>query len=618
MLNIAALKKLDPKIVTLGSHPGIIQSILDFDWLAGKTGPSVLAIISAGKKVERYFWGAKEVVLPLYASLQSMPDDLRRQINLFLNFSSGRRTASSSLEALAQLPKLTVGSIFAEEVPEQESLRIWQSLQTNYPAGSASSKEIIGPSSVGLLIPGKLKLGAIAGVQAQQLVEAKAFTPGNVAVFSASGGMTNELINIVVNHDGAISFALSFGGDRFPIFTPKESVLAAEADPDTKLIVYYGELGGLDEYEIAELLKTGQVKKPIITFIAGVISEMFARPPQFGHAKAMAGSQDQSALAKRAELKRAGALVAGSYHDLSKLIKQELAKLKSGQKSGQKTKLSAKLQPEAKEYSAQLQLLQKRKPALFMSRISGEIDGEVQILGQDLLKFTKANSLGAIVGGLLIGRPLKSELMADFTELALKLLVDHGPYQSAAINTMVAARANKDLVSSLAAGLLTIGDRFGGAINGAAQTWFSGVQSQQKPAELVESFAAKREYILGIGHRKYRVGIPDPRVDELLKFKSKLKISLYTDYALAIAQITSAKKANLILNVDGTLAALLLDILIGGEGFSTEQLQEAIEIGLFNAYFVLSRSIGLTAHYLDQRRMDEGLFRLSPEHVAGI
>ena len=34
-LNIEALRKLDPKIVALGSSKGIIQSILDFDYLHG-------------------------------------------------------------------------------------------------------------------------------------------------------------------------------------------------------------------------------------------------------------------------------------------------------------------------------------------------------------------------------------------------------------------------------------------------------------------------------------------------------------------------------------------------------------------------------------------------------
>ena len=49
------------------------------------------------------------------------------------------------------------------------------------------------------------------------------------------------------------------------------------------------------------------------------------------------------------------------------------------------------------------------------------------------------------------------------------LCADHGPCVSGAHNTIVTARAGKDLVSSLVSGLLTIGPRFGGAIDDAAR-----------------------------------------------------------------------------------------------------------------------------------------------------
>ena len=47
-----------------------------------------------------------------------------------------------------------------------------------------------------------------------------------------------------------------------------------------------------------------------------------------------------------------------------------------------------------------------------------------------------------------------------FIELCLIVTADHGPAVSGAHNTIVTARAGKDLVSSLTSGLLTIGDRF--------------------------------------------------------------------------------------------------------------------------------------------------------------
>lgn len=49
------------------------------------------------------------------------------------------------------------------------------------------------------------------------------------------------------------------------------------------------------------------------------------------------------------------------------------------------------------------------------------------------------------------------------------MTADHGPAVSGAHNTIVTARAGKDLVSALCSGLLTIGPRFGGALDKAAE-----------------------------------------------------------------------------------------------------------------------------------------------------
>ena len=68
------------------------------------------------------------------------------------------------------------------------------------------------------------------------------------------------------------------------------------------------------------------------------------------------------------------------------------------------------------------------------------------------------------------------------------------------------------------------------------------------------------------------------------------------DFALEVEKITSVKKDNLILNVDGTMAAVLVDI-----GFPVDSL---------NGFFILSRTIGLIGHWVDQKRQDSRLIRL--------
>ncbi len=487
--------------------------------------------------------------------------------------------------------------IFAENVPEKFSIEL-------YHKAKELNKFIIGPASVGVTIPGQIKLGAIGGTQAKQLAASSFFTPGNVAVFAASGGMTNEIISILNQFDKHLSFALSVGGDRFPTVSAMDAFLAAENDPETEHIVYYGELGGYDEYEIAELVKQKKLTKQIVAYIGGSISDMFETPPQFGHAKAMAEKGSETAKEKRKVLTSVGVKAAESFQEFVDYIKD--------------INVSTKQKNTIVDVSQKMKIIETRKTSMFISTISGEQNGDVQILGEDQVKFLNSKSYASVVITMLLGRNIKSKELEHFTDAVLKMLVDNGPYQSGAINTMITARAGRDLVSGLVTGLLTIGPRFGGAVNEAAASWFSGVANNTSPHEFVENFAKQRKFIMGIGHKKYRSDFPDPRVTQILSFKKSLKEKKFTKYALEVEKITTAKKGNLILNVDGVLAAVLLDILHEKEGISYKELQELIHIEFFNAFFVLSRSVGLTAHYLDQRRLDEGLFRLSPTEVKTI
>src|SRR5690606_12800300 len=82
-------------------------------------------------------------------------------------------------------------------------------------------------------------------------------------------------------------------------------------------------------------------------------------------------------------------------------------------------------------------------------------------------------------------------------------------------------------------------------------------------------------------------------------------------FAEEVARETSEKRANLILNVDGVISALLLDYLYEKEGFHMEQIEELLEIEFFNSLFFIPRTVGFIGHYLDQKRIDEGLFRLN-------
>ena len=100
MLDIDQLRKQEQKILAVGSHPGILQSMLDFEYLSGREKPSVVVIVANGRKFERYFFGKKEVLIPVFRSLDAVPQKLKEEINLFLNLTSARRVLSSTEELI--------------------------------------------------------------------------------------------------------------------------------------------------------------------------------------------------------------------------------------------------------------------------------------------------------------------------------------------------------------------------------------------------------------------------------------------------------------------------------------------------------------------------------------
>lgn len=585
MISITDIRKSAQGILILGNHPGIVQSILDFDHASGKKEPSIIAAITSNRKSLKFFFGKGEVLIPCFSKVQNIPLPLASKINWMLNAQSGRRVLESTVAFFDTFPSAHGGHIFAENVPEKH--------ETELIARYGGAKIIAGPSGVGILVAGHLKVGAIGGIGLAQLEQGKLATPGSIAVVSTSGGMTNELITAVALSGKRLSFSISIGGDRFPISSLTEVLSLAEGDSATTAIVYFGELGGVDEYEIVEMIKAKKLTKPVLAYVAGIIDEAFDEHMQFGHAKALVAHADESARAKREALRSVGAIAPDTFPEFL----TEMAKLPSHPFND-----TVLLMDE----------LSQRKASILSTREVVDMEAVPVFVKDGALVQSDATFARKILEALR-GKTIASDTTAAFAEAIFSLLIDHGGNVSGAVNTMVTARAGKDLVSSLAAGLLTIGPRFGGAVNEAARTWMQGVASKQDATVFVEENTRGGKLLLGIGHLKYRVGIPDPRVAAIAEFATVLKSHPYYDFARAVEGVTTAKNGNLILNVDGVMAALFLDILVECEGATPAELQELVDAEFFNALFVIPRTVGFIAHFMEQKKNDEGLFRLPDE-----
>ena len=139
--------------------------------------------------------------------------------------------------------------------------------------------------------------------------------------------MSNELNNIVSKASNGVLKGVAIGGDRYPGSTFMNHIMRCEENPDVKMLVLLGEVGGMEEYEVCEALKSKKITKPLTAWCIGTCATMFQTEVQFGHAGAIAHSTLETAAAKNAALKAAGASVPDNFDNFDQLMKTVYEKL---------------------------------------------------------------------------------------------------------------------------------------------------------------------------------------------------------------------------------------------------------------------------------------------------
>jgi len=587
------------RAIVYGNQQRAIQRMLDFDYLCRREKPSVAAVINPTREgYIKVFFGTKEILIPMYRKLEEAVAR-HPEADVMVNFSSYRSAYQTTKEALETDTIRTI-AVIAEGVPE----RLERELAY---LAKKRDKWIIGPATVGGLRAGAFKIGNTGGA-IDNLKSLKLYRPGSVGLVSVSGGMVNEMFNIIQQNSDGVYEGIAIGGDRYPGSTLVDHLLRYERNPDIKMMVMLGEVGGTKEYEVVEALKAGKITKPLVAWVTGTCAKVFTGEVQLGHAGAKSGSANESADAKAAALKEAGAIVPNSFDELGDIIRQVYEKLREEGKIVEHEEVEPPVVPI--DYDKALKEGMIRKPRNFICTISNDRGEELMYAGVPISKVIEDDiGVGGVVG-LLWFKKLLPEYARKFIELAIMITADHGPAVSGAHNAIITSRAGKDIIDALASGLLTIGPRFGGAIADAAKYFKSAYERGLTPEEFVDEMKAKGMYIPGIGHRVKSVQNPDKRV-ELLKeyaFKNFPKTELL-NYALEVEKITTAKRNNLILNVDGCIGILFVDLMKNTGMFTDEEIDEFINMGGLNALFVLGRSIGFMGHAMDQKRQKARLYR---------
>lgn len=440
------------------------------------------------------------------------------------------------------------------------------------------------------------------------IVMCKLYRPGSVAYVSRSGGLSNELNNMISRNSDGVYEGVAIGGDRYPGSRFLDHILRYNDNPSVHMLVLLGEVGGVDEYQICEALESGRISKPLVGWCIGTCASKFSFEVQFGHAGALAKADMETSMAKNAALKAAGAHVPENFFEFGNMIKKIYEGLVASGSLVPTPEVEAPKIPMDYQWAKRLGLV--RKPAAFISSISDDRGDELKYAGMPISQvFDKGLGIGGVLGLLWFRRELPAHVN-KFIEMILMVTADHGPAVSGAHNTIVSARAGKDLVSSLASGLLTIGPRFGGALDEAAKMFTAATDAGMDAETFVKDMRKNNKLIMGIGHRIKSLTNPDKRVEIIKNYAlENFDDNSVLVFALAVEQVTTKKKANLILNVDGCIAVCFVDMLRSCGAFTKQEADEHIANGCLNGLFVLGRSIGFIGHFLDQKRLKQGLYR---------
>jgi len=564
-----------------------IQRMLDYDYTIKRETPSVAAIVAptSGNKFEKFFWGADEVMIPLYKTTAEAKA-AQPQADVLLNFASFRTAYDVTMEAL-EIGGFSSMMITAEGIPERLARGM-----------NAKARElgvtVIGPATVGAITPGAFKVANIGGT-IDNIINSKLHRAGSCGLVTRSGGLFNELSNIIaINADG-IAEGVAIGGDRFVGSVFIDNLLRMEKNPEVKYMILLGEVGGTEEYKVIEAVKSGQITKPIIAWCIGTIAKYYDSGVQFGHAGASANGEMETAEYKNKAMAEAGIHVPATFNDLPAKIKEVFESLN----------LDPIPEPEINT------IPKVRRPKQFICTISDDRGEEATYAGFPISSVATPDTgkgIGDVIA-LLWFKKQYPKWATEFIETVIKTVADHGPAVSGAHNAKVTARAGKSVVESLVTGLLTIGPRFGGAIDGAAQYFKYAEDNDLDPKAFLKYMKGEGVPIPGIGHRIKSLKNPDLRVTGLMNFAEEhFPSTPLLDYAKTVEALTTSKKENLILNVDGTIGILMVDMW-RALGYPEDEIDEFISSGTLNSFFIVGRTIGFIGHVLDEKRLAMPMYR---------
>jgi succinyl-CoA synthetase alpha subunit len=193
--------------------------------------------------------------------------------------------------------------VITEGVPAHDEAWFYNKLKRDFPG-----VRLLGPNCPGIISPGKCNIGITAGEIAKE--------GGPVGIVSRSGTLTYQALYELKTQGIGVTTCVGIGGDPVPGTSFIDCLEAFEADPETKAVMMFGEIGGSAEEEAAAFVASSMTK-PVVSYIAGMTA-----PPgrKMGHAGAIVSGGKGTAAAKMEALEAAGVKVGRNPTEAGELM----------------------------------------------------------------------------------------------------------------------------------------------------------------------------------------------------------------------------------------------------------------------------------------------------------
>lgn len=197
---------------------------------------------------------------------------------------------------------------------------------------------------------------------------------------------------------------------------------------------------------------------------------------------------------------------------------------------------------------------------------------------------------------LLLTGDEPSEEESKMFKTILSSSIDHGVGNPSTVSARTVQSGGNDMNTSVAAGVMALGDKHGGAIEDGMKL----LQSEKTPEEIVDQYLKKGEKIPGLGHKVYDE--KDPRAEKIFDKAEDLGLSgRYSEKMKQIKEKFAEEKVPLVINVDGAISGVMSDL-----GWDHR---------LGKGLFIVARTPGLVAHVREE--IDEEDFRREEGSYVG-